>query len=496
MTTVSIRNFNRGIKNDPRSSAFRTLTNLDVFTDPKRALPYSDSETGDSGASTNKIANFCIALGASSTWRLFGLGIDTGAIAQVFQKEGLTTGGANDLDDAGWSETANNVSASGTCDFNLFVYYKKTGYIYGARSARYIWRYDPTGAGGWADTHADLTAFTNISQGLVHSKDDILYIGYDNKIAKNDNGSWTVAALTLPNHLYVTSLSEFGNYLAIACAPLSGVGNSVVYLWDRDATLTTLSESIDWGEGVLKVLDQVDGILIGISAQTDSTRTLKRVTFRYYNGTSAIQFEELTSTATTTLNIDKQRVNNRLYFLLATTINGVVREGVWSVTKAADRFVLTHERTPNNDTPMSSGVLNGFIVVGDFIFISYQTGSAYAMSKTNDQASYTHTSAVETAINLDMPEEHKALQKKLYTAGVSCDPLPSGGQIVLKYRANGGSWVTIDTFTTTGETLFERTRAVAAHYSNAREYELKAELTGGASLTGIHYKYEPLETAL
>lgn len=495
MKTVAVTDFGRGIKNDPRSGAFRMITNFDVFTDRRRAIPYYDSESGIATPDGEKISAFCIGL-ASSTWRLYGLGLDSG-VAHVYQKEGLTTGGTNDLDDAGWSETANNVSASGTTNPKLFVFYKATGYIYGARSNRYIWRYDPDGGDAWADTHKDLTAFTNIAQGLVHSKDDILYIPYDNKIIKNNAGSWSSSPdLTLPSHLYITSICEYGNYLAIACAPLSGVGASTVYLWDRDTSLTTLSESIDWGEGVIKVLEQVDGILIGISAQTDSTRTKKRVTFRYYNGNSAIQFEELVTTATTTVYIDKQRVNNRVYFMMQTTINGTVRDGIWSVTRLNDRFVLTHERTPNNDTPLSSGVLNGFIVVGDFIYISYQSASAYALSKTNDQASYTHTSIIETSINPDMPEADRVLKKQLYTVAVSCDPLPSGGQLVLKYKVDGGSYVTVDTFTTTGAVVFERTRAVTAHFSNGREFEFVIEATGGATPTGIYYKYDALPTDL
>lgn len=494
MSTIVVSDFYRGIKNDPRSGAFRIISNFDVFTDKKRAIPYYDSESGIATPDGEKIQAFAIAIGTSSTWMLFGLGLDSG-VAHIYNKEGLTTGGTNDLDDSGWTETANNVSASGTTNPNLFHYYKKTGYIYGARSNRYVWRYDPTGAGAWADTHYDLTSFTNISGAITHSKDDIMYFGADNRVVKNDNGSFSVA-LTLPSHFYINSVCEFGNYLAIAAAPLSGVGHSVVYLWDRDSSLTTLSESVDWGEGVLKVLEQVDGVLIGISAQTDSTRTKKRVTFRYYNGVAAIQFEELVTTETTTVNIDKQRVNNRVYFLMATTINGTVREGVWSVTKTSNGFVLTHERTPNNDTPMSSGVLNGFIVVGDFIYISYQSGSAFALSKTNDQASYTHTSIIETTINPDMPESLKFHKKQLMMAGVACDPLPSGGQIVLKYRVDGGSWVTVDTFTTAGEVVFERTRAVTGQFSAGREYEFKLEATGGATPTAFLYKPVPLQTNL
>lgn len=236
MKTITINKFNAGIQNDPRSrvsAGARMVTNFDVLTNEHKMTPYRDSEDGDSGASTSQKQNFAIALRTGTTYSLYGLGVVSGTgKAEVLVKE-LSTGASTDLDDNGWGTPSANQSASGSTSFNLFVYYKKTGLIYGARAGTHIWAFSPTGT-AWADTSQALT-YTNICQGLVHSKDDVLYIGYDNKIAKNDNGSWTTTALTLPSDLYVTSIAEHGNYLAIGCAPLSGTGHSRVFLWDRDS---------------------------------------------------------------------------------------------------------------------------------------------------------------------------------------------------------------------------------------------------------------------
>lgn len=499
--TIYINDFSGGIVNDPRATAenvARVVTNFDVLTDAHRMVPYRDSESGDSGASTSEKQNFGIALRTGTTYSLYGLGVVSGGgVAEVNFKD-LTTGGANDLDDSAWTATANNASGAGATSFNLFTYYKKTGLIYGARAGTHIWAYDPAGSIAFADTSQALN-YTNIAQGLVHSKDDILYVGYDNKIAKNNAGSWSTTALTLPSDLFITSLSEHGNYIAIACAPLSGIGHSKVFLWDRDSSLATLSDSIDWGEDRLRVLEEVDGVLVGISLSgANSTRFSDRVIFRYLNVSSAVKFAELLGGTGTQLPIAKQKINNRVYFMLQITLNGATRQGVFSVGRnsLATGFSIVHERTVNNDTDVSGDVLNNFFSVGDYMFISYQQNSAFALSKTNDTASYTATSIWESTINPKMPLADKVVDKILESVGATYEALPANGQIVVKYKVNGGAFTTIFTETTDGVTLTKpkTTDANGKTFAHGSEYEFRIQSTGGAVVTGLQYKYKRKDT--
>src|SRR3990167_10474474 len=263
-----IDRFDKVIINDPRiddSRYSQLIKNFDAHTYPKKLVPYRSSESGDTAASTSKKQNFCVALRTGTTYSLYALGVKSGAdTAEVLYKN-LTQASANDLIDGGWQATgaaAKYQSASGVTNFNLFVYYAKVGRIFGAKAGTTIWVYDPAGSADFLEDgtgNSRSITYTNIAQGLVHSKDDNLYIPYDNKIAKNDNGSWTAVALTLPSHFKITSISEYGNYLAVACSPLSGVGESIVYLWNRDETTTILSQSIPWGEGNLTVLEEIEG---------------------------------------------------------------------------------------------------------------------------------------------------------------------------------------------------------------------------------------------
>jgi len=500
MATVILNRFDGSIVNDPRfpnEAVSRYTGNADILTDPHRMNPYRASEDGHDNQSTEKLQNFCIAKKDASTYALFGLGVVSGGSLAQIQFKNLTTGSSNDLDDNTWVKGGNNASSSGAVNTNLFVYYQKTGYLYGARAGSHIWRADPTGAGAWVDSHQAIS-YTNISQGLVHSKDDILYIPYDNKIAKNNNGSWTTDAIVLPSHLYITSISEYGNYIAIGCAQLSGIGNSIVFLWDRDTSLTTLSDSIDWGEGNLKVLEEVDGALIGISLSgSNSTRLSDRVIFRVLLGSQAVKFGELIGSTSTQLPITKQKINNRLHFMLSLVINGSTREGVWSVGRSSPNaaFTIVHERTPNNDTAVTNSVLRGFFYVGDYVFIAYVDNSVETLSKTNDSTAYV-SGIRETVKNPGMDSKDRARSKQLVAVLVNYESIPSSGQVKLEYRVDSEStWTEVFTDTTVGSVSSLRTKAGNTQFTKGREYEFRLTFKGSAVFS-VMYRYDVLETTI
>ncbi len=493
MKTVLIPPPSAGIVNDPRADGkvARIVTNFDVLTNPKKLTPYHDSEDGDVSAATSKKQNFAVALRTGTTYSLYSLGVMSGtAKAEVLYKD-LT-----DLADNTWDTPANNQSSSGTTSFSLFTYYRKTGLIYGAKSNTTVWAFSPSGA-AFDDSQRSLS-YTNVAEGLVHSKDDILYIPYDNLIAKNDNGAWTDSALTgIPASYYITKISEQGNNIAITCAPLSGIGGTRVFIWDRDATLNTLQESIDWGEGVCKVMQEIDGVLIGISLYgNNQTRFQDRVVFKYWDGYGAKEFLTLEGATATQLLSTCQRIDNRLFFMMSVVLNGTLREGTWSIGGSpSGGWSLIHERTPNNDTALSSGVLNGFVKVGDYLFQSYQTNGAFALSKTNDQASYTATSIWETKINPSIPEADGTQLIKIYSIGGNYDALPASGQVVVKHRVQGGTYATVFTETADGVTYTEPVGQYAdgTHFNDkTKEHEFRVESTGGAVVVGLVLKYELL----
>lgn len=508
---TTINRFDGGIVNDARDLAMnsaRIISNFDIITNVRKMTPYRSSESGDDAPTTSRKQNFCIALRTGTTYSIYALGVVSGqSYAEVLYKN-LTTGAANDLDDNAWAATANNQSASGAASMNCFIYYAKTGLIYGGRSSRYVWAYDPSGVATFADTHVDLTSFTNIGQGLIHSKDDILYIPYDNKImSKNGSAAATVAALTLPTHYVISSICEYGNYLAIACSPLSGIGNSRVYLWDRDSTLTTLNESIDWGVGTLKILEEIDGDLVGISqlggASTGGIPTVAttsfrdKIIFRRLIGSQALKFLEVQanhagSANTLLLPNYKQKVDNRLFFQMLIELNGSVRDGLWSIGRSTfnGNLVLIHELSTNNNTGLTtSDNVTGFFSIGSFFFQSYISGGSYALTKTDDGSTYSHNSVYESKIfNGGDPSAYK----DLIEITVTTEYMPTAGQITLAYRTDQNTeWTTIFTNTTdnsishTANNIESSGAPLPKYY---KEIQFRILSTGGAEVTGLLFK--------
>lgn len=513
MTKVILNKYDGAIVNDTRntsSNVARVLTNFDINGFPNTLVPYRDSEDGNNNASNDLMQNWCIAKNtstpaSSSDYSLFGLGRQTASAKVRVFKKALTTS-SNDLSDAGWTESSNNTaSAQSNPNYELFVYYPKLGMIFGAHASRYIYEYDPDGGTAFNETDADLTSFTTIAQGIVHSKDDILYIPYDNKIAKNDNGTWTTTALTLPSSYYITSICEFNDDIAIAVAPVSGVGNSKVFIWDRSTTLATIKENIDWGYGILKILEEVDGFLLGVSVYGNNTVSQKnKIIFRYYTGAGAKSFYELydtgTGSQTTLLPLAKQKIGGRLHFMLSISLNGSRREGVWSFGRnEIGNWTLIHERTPDNDTLTENsglGALRGFVYAGDYLFQAFiNTSSAHEVTKTNNSAFFTATSIFESTVNQGMKLEDKIKLKQLKSISIGYKTLSAvSGQVVVKYKVDGGSYTTICTNTTTGLNVFEFNTASGVPFTKGREYEFRLESTLGAEIINFEYDYDIIPT--
>lgn len=503
MRTLAFNTFGGGMTSDPRNSATdvsRLCSHFDAFTYPHKLVPYRSYENGDTSASTNQIIRYLYTNGG-----LYGLAVVSGTSkAQVFLKTDFTA--------TSWLTPANNQSsggAGGARDTNVFVYYDFTNKIYGLRAGTTVWAFDVAG-GVWNDTVVGIN-YTNTAPALVHSKDDRLYIPTDNIITSFDGSTWTTA-LTLPSNLVITSICEYGNYLAIGCRSKDVGTHSRVFLWDRNSSLTTLSETIDWGEGTLEVLEELEGYLIGISLTGSSLLSFNnRLVFRYYSSTlGAVKFNELVASANTgVLSQSKQRVNNRLYFMASLTLQGIVQQGVWAIgrpTSGAPFAVILDHLLDNTQLSTDAISPGSFILIGDYFHITYQDNGNYAMSKTDHVANYVCTSIFETTINPEQPEMmrgsagSRSNNKQLVAAALGYVPLQTGQQAVLKYKIDGGSFIIVGTFTNAipGESVVaERTFDAAGNQpTSGREYEFHIESTGGAEITELKYKIEVLETLL
>ena len=499
---TEVNRFDGGITNNPHdslSNKAKGLRNFDVLTDPFTLIPYRDSEDGSSVAATHQPQNFAIARRTGTTYSLYALGVQSGAgDAQVLYKDLTTT--STDLSDGAWATPSNNDQDSGsTVDFGTFTYYQNQDEIYSIRDGRYIQAFSPTGS-AWIASEADLTSVTNYAEGLAHSKDDVCYIPYDNKIASKDGaGAFNVSALTLPAFLKVVCLAEYGNYLAIGCAPLSGIGDSYVYLWNRDSTLATLSEMINFGDGDLKIIETLNGQLVGISLLGgDLTRLQDKIMFRRYTGASdaekVLELAEDTGVGSTQLLSVKQKSDNRVLFMMQLGLHGVERSGVWSFGKASPEqpWTLVHESTPNDDASVANVVLKGFYKVGEYTFQAFTDGGTFTVTKTNNSnTAYTASSIYESTINPNLEKRFDKDRKQLKSFYARYNVLDgSNDSIKTEYRVDGGSWIEIFTETAAVRVTEKLQDVNGAQFKKGREFEYRLTSTGGGEITEFGAKYE------
>lgn len=419
-----IQDFSGSMTTNPRENSYGSVLckHFDNFSEPNALTPYRGSEDVYNSQSTNQLKKFLMWGG---NMYLFGrqtsndrpLLMKNDAIATV----NLTTPTNGD------SAADTNVSTS-----ELFIEYKGT--IYGADSDG-LWSYAGT---TWTDDAQNIT-FTSMTQGVIHSQTDILCIGYTNATAsyimtKDGAGAFATTALTLPPSLKINSICEYGNFLAVGCAPITNDGRSKVFLWDMVSA--DVSESYDLGNTTLKVLEVVDGNLIAIcNTITPSTATNVQVSFHVFNGQKFKRIKVLQAGGNSSVGLSKQEYNGRLYFTIdGNSVGGSTDDwtGVWSCGfNQNNEFTVVMSYVADNDTVAAQ--IYGFIIVQEYAYISYlDSGAAVAMSKIDDQATNVSATAVYETLKYNCGDINK--RKKLIGISVSSASVPAADKLIISYK--------------------------------------------------------------
>lgn len=516
MKTIVVNNFARGITEDRyagRAGEYSVSKHFDILTYPNRLQPLRGMTTDT--ASTG-IGNMIVS---SSDGLMYGTGLNA-SNGRLWQRSGY--GGADV-----WQHVPTNDQLSGAVpNYDFLVEFKDCGHVRTIHwaSANLLVASDPAG-GSSASTQA--LTYSSIGQGLVHPKDKVLYFpyrtssaSYIGKISSNAT-VWTglsATAFTLPSQYRAYCLSYWGNYLAIPLTLTTGNSftSSIVALWNRDTSLTTFDETIPWGTGNLKVLNNLSGALIGISsASANDTSTIQdydAIYIKAYTGGAEpilikeIKAQHLASGSSQPVCTINPRVNfiqnNRLYFSIdVTPSDGTpAYHGLWSVgrNKLSGEYTVVLERmatTDSSETSVIAAAINGDFV--DMVHTAAGTLTA-TINGTTSASTYGATSLYESLVNPEMDALDKMKKKKLHSISVRCQPLPTSGQIVLKYRVDStgllSDWVTARTYTTAGGMGFEAPKPTSGFYTDGYNYEFRLESTGGAVITSFAYKYENLET--
>lgn len=514
--TILINNFSRGIADDKyqgRTGECSVSKHFDVLTNPRRLQPLRGMT---SHTSNTTIGNLI----AGNNGYLYGVGVDASnpSNGKLWVMADYGAVGA-------FAALSTNQLSGATVNYDLLVDWSGAGNVRTIHwaSNNLLVASDP--AGGSSATTQALT-FTSIGQGFVHPKDKNLYIPYRTSSASyiallqsnaTPFGSLSTTAFTLPSQYRVYCLTNYGDYLAIPATSISAVSDvnsSVVYLCNRDTSLTTFSEVIPWGAGQLKVINNLGGALIGVSevgsdtVQAGTTQDYNAIQIKVYNGGSEptlvkeLKAFHLAGTNRPSVSINP-RVNfiyqNRLYFSVNIKPNDSVQDAIYGLfsvgrNKLTGEWTVTVERMATN-TGTETGVIAA-IIVGDYVEMVH-TAEGTLTKTINGQTSdttYAATSFYETVINPDMPDIDKVLPKQIEAIGAYFLPLPTSATVTLKYRVDstGGSsdWVTVGTQTTAGSTSLEMPKtASSGEFNSGKNIELRVESTGGAVITGLAYKY-------
>lgn len=491
MNTVEIVKFDGGHAEDlrtPNTDECEKSLNFDIFTNPHKLIPYTDSiaETLASGSMANiQIADVDISL-VSGVYYMTGVGFDVAGNSRTAFS--IKLGGA--LTDV-WTEQA--VVAASTYIKGSGVIYKDQFYALRWNGSN-TWTLDRYNSAGSVTQIGTITyTIPTAPRPFVHPIDNVLYIIIGTTIASWDGATFTVTTTILPVGMNPTSMTDYGIYLAIAMTPLRGNGNSIVYLWGRDATINTLQGSVDFGEGNLLILENLNNSLIAIFQPQNSFSSIitNKIIVREYSGGAVQTLKSIIVGATDFITTLKLKNANKLYFGSQNAddcmyVVGKNKEGNYIITK--DRFF-------DNGT-MTNGGLKALSMIGDIVWRGIN--STYKLMRST--TTFVAVSIYKTTINPSMIISDRYKRKQLNAVQVSFTG-KSGGTIQVKYSVDGSTMTSLipagsgGTTTLATEDIREMiNESDGTAFLSGREFQFQIESTGGVEIKELKYRYSDLNT--
>ena len=486
---VLVSRFDGGISDNPRETIANQgvlSSHFDVVTDAHRLIPYRSSEedTQDSISSTDLRQYFL-----HDFWydppsdTLYGYGQKASATdkPKIFSK---TSPGAS----GNW-----NIPSTAEGGFAAIhgSFIKWTTKLWGFEGTTAICAWtigstmnDSAGTVG--------SSITSVAQSLISPTDNCMYMFYNNCVVRVDaSGTVTDNVVPLPTGYSIRSGCLYGNYIAIGLSTGNSAGSSIVVLWMP--TLSNFSEVVDFGDGEIKVLENISGTLIAVmDVRLSSTNAIAfgKLTVKQYAAGGAIIVKEIQGAGVsgTFPGFRKVLRDGAVYFPLSMTYDGATRTGIWVVRKnAAKQIVVTLAYSDANVA--AANLCQGFAIVGDYFFeVDTSNGKIW---KTLDSPGNIFTSIYESQKFFG---NTAAVQKQAQSFFATYDPFVEGNeQVVMKYRVDQNtSWTTLFTETTANAIRTERGTGTGVALPKFREIQFRLESTGDAKITGFGMRYTEL----
>lgn len=491
---IKINNFFGGISDSPRKlsqSEFQISKHFDIHSDPSKLTPYrsfeADHETAISSTDLKQyqVRDFVYA---SASTKLYGLGQTGAGLTKILQKAVAESGL--------WTTPATS-EGNGAVKYGCLFEYKD--YLWGFQGTTQIFRWGLlSGTPSITNSQGTVAStITSVANGVI-AADGNAYMAYNNVVVRiSTTGTVTDSAKTVPTNYKITSLANYGSYLAIGCSPVDSFnGKSTVFIWNLSSDL--FAETVDWGEGDLRVLESVEGMLIGITDRylNNATGAGKgSMIIQTYSGGAAQVLKEVFTLALVgkTMPTSKTVRNNRLFFaakIMTNTAGTTYNEGIWSFGRKNSNYpwALTLDYIDEN---INTSGIQGFGNAANYFFIAHSSDGS--VDKTNDSSTFAFTSIYESQIfdGGDATITKQLSQFTLYTA-----PIPTSGSVTVKYKIDAEtSFTTIGTLSTVGAISrdFLNIESTGADFPSFKEIQFRIEsVTGGAEVTGFKFIVNPL----
>ncbi len=495
-----INRFDGGISNDKRfgwvrngsnftTNRFSITKHFDALTYPNKLVPYKITLADET--KSYDIVKFLVAPYETTSTRLYGFGVSTSTYGAVYiHNASLVANGWTISQDGATNNTSGRFE-------NAFEYYKD--YLYWFAGTTALMRYDTATSGSHNVTRYQVMSDTisTVAQPVHHPADDILYLFTNNYVHKINDTVFTEKALTLPSDMKIVCACPFGNYLAIACTSKQTYNKrNIVFLWDRDSSITTLTERIDFGDGEIKHLANLNNKLTAVMSfylysVANISLNKAKILIKQADGNYGRLINEIVTDDDVDIVEDLPDTRfvdgNKLYFPAKAPLDSDDRLGIWAV----DEYGRATLDFIEEDATSYEGIYR----VGNQWWIAHSDDGSVNKSKYNDTA-YSFTSIYETLV-FNAGDSH--ISKKLVGAGVMFEKLPSAGSVALKYRIDGDtSWTTIFTHTTDDTISHEAVNIedTGANLPEFKEIEFRIESTGGVEITGLKFKAEIMDKNL
>lgn len=494
--TVSlITKFDGGMAEDIRTQSqdqSQDCTGFDIFSNPHLLTPYGDAiaETMVTGTmDDHRITDVF-----QTTFGITGIG-NTSNVSSV--PSFYTKTNINDPWTFNTTGTAGHTFIQGSG-----VYYKNKLFCLSLNGTQYnLDRFDSLGVVTSIGTFN--IAATSYARPFVHPEDNVLYIVVGNVIASWDGTTFTVTTTILPLGYYCTSISNYGTYLAIVMNPTLNNANAICFLWGRDPSLNTLQGTIDLGEGLCQIVENLYNTLyfVVVNSNFPLTKINNKIRIKQYAGASVQTVYSLQVPINTSVLTYKYKFDGRLHFLSGS------ETAIYAFGKNSEgQFILTHDRYMNNGVTVGSG--QPISMVGDVMFIaSTSQGGVYSLmrSKVNglgEQITYFNTAVFISTLNPAMGLSRYTIQGKHKVKNLMATAVlytgANSGNTNLKYSIDSSAMTSImgDT-NATGEFGTEAgMQADGYPFNSGREFQFQMESSGGSKIKGLFYRYVEEQTLI